>query len=564
VALVLVLHFRVLRHNAPKHELTERQLTANPAENSISSAAISRDGKYLAYTDFSNKLYLLAIDSGEIRQVPLPGAYSLADWFPDGNHLLLMSKNDDRGLWKVSTWDSSLRKLWDGNGFQSAVSPDGSHVALVNDSREIWLMGGDGEEPRKILAGGSLEYWAIAWSPAGQRLAYIHTQGTYEKHQASIETCDLAGGANTVVLSNPDLWSADGISGILWLPDGRIAYSLSSKGSEDANLWTMAADPGTGKQSGDPIRLAVWKNFQAWNPGASADGKRLIAARYHTESRIYLGDLGNKDFTPRRFSPDSWYDFASDWTRDSKAILFTSRRNGKWAIFEQQLDAHTPETLIAGPENYLRPKLSAQGTILYTARQSSNDDRRLMSTPEHGGARLALMTGGYTYACGSAPSSSCVVVELKDNQLLFSYLDPLKGKGKEIASIAGYKSPEPRWGLSPDGARIAIADPAGEKGEIQILDLADGKTTALPIQHWKWNAVDQISWAADGKNLFALAQSPSSIALLSIDANGNPRVLQEMPSGAGWVSGIVPSPDGRSLAFTRRIYVDDIMLLENF
>jgi len=174
------------------------------------------------------------------------------------------------------------------------------------------------------------------------------------------------------------------------------------------------------------------------------------------------------------------------------------------------------------------------------------------------------MMGRYTYACGSSPSSSCVVAELKDSQLIFFHLDPLKGRGEEIAGIAGYRAVEPRWDLSPDGTRIAIVEPLDGKGEIRILNVAVRKTTVLPVRDWKWHGLAVISWAADGKNLFALAQPGPSWAILSIDADGNPRVLYEIPEGAGWVSTIVPSPDGKRLAFTKRVYLHDVMLLENF
>jgi hypothetical protein len=100
-------------------------------------------------------------------------------------------------------------------------------------------------------------------------------------------------------------------------------------------------------------------------------------------------------------------------------------------------------------------------------------------------------------------------------------------------------------------------------GQIRILGLADQRITILPIRNWKWQFLSQISWAADGKSLYALAQSASSMATLVLDSNGKPRVLHEMPSGTGWVSSIVPSPDGRLLAFTRRMFVHDVMLLEN-
>ncbi len=576
VVVVLVVRFRAPRRPEPKHELVERQLTANPAENSISAKAISRDGKYLAYSDFLSKnLYLLAIDSGEIRQLPLPAQYQPVDWFPDGNHVLLLSAWIDGDLWKLSTWDSSLRKLGGGNVSAQAISPDGSHIAFVNNNRELWLMGADGEEPRKILASDFPELRAIAWSPGGQRLAYLRK----ENGRATIETCDLAGGARTVVLSDRDLSGPEGELGLAWLLDGRIIFPLYDS-NYDSSLWALIADPATGKPSGDKTRLAGWRNFEAWAPQASADGKRLIAYRQRTESGIYVGDLafGNKAFTAQRFTPDDWYNVIGDWTRDSKAILFESKRNGRWAIFKQNIDGKTPETLIAGSESYFDPRLSAEGTLLYTATASPNrwerEDPtiRLMSTPAQGGARSTLMTGRYTYACGSPPSTSCVVAELKDRQLIFSHLDPAKSKGEEIARVDRYQGLgsgglDSRWNLSPDGAKIAIVDCAAAEVEIRILSLADRKITMLPLRDRKWSCLAWISWTADGKSLFAVAAAAagsSSWAILSIDANGNSRVLYEVPLGAAWIAHLEPSPDGRSLAFTKRTYINDVMLLDNF
>jgi Tol biopolymer transport system component len=564
VAVVLVLSFRTRPHPEPKHELVERQLTANPPENPISGAALSRDGKYLAYGDFSKKLSLLSIDGGELRQVPLPAPYRVVDWFPDGNHLLLNGGD----LWKISTWDFGLRKLWGGHAWTAVLSPDGSQIAFVGEGRELWLMGADGEEPHKIFAVGAQEaLTGMAWSPTGHRLAYIrHHPSTSEKTEATLETCDLAGGARTVVLSDPDLINLDGEAGIAWLPDGRIIYTKNSTAAE-SDLWAIRAEPAGGQPTGDTTRLAGWKNFAALAPQASADGKRLIAARQRTETGIYISDLatGNKGFTPRRFTLDDWYDWGPTWTEDSKAILFTSKRTGRWAIYEQKLDSRSSETLIAGPDSYSYPKLSAQGNVLYTARPaSSTTDYRLMSTPEHGGARSTLMMGNYSYACGSLPSSSCVVAEIKDQQLIFSHLDPVRGRGVEIARIAGYQTGDPRWDLSPDGTRIALVDPSEGKGEVRILGVADRKVTVLPVKDWKWQFLSIISWAADGKTLFAQAQDSLSFALISIDTNGNPRVLQEVPAGSAWIADIVPSPDGRSLALTKRTYLDDVMLLENF
>ncbi len=561
IVVIVVLRFRTSRL-FEKHELVERQLTANPSDNAVAYTAISRDGKYLAYIDISNNLWLLAIDSGETRHLQLPSRYALTDWFPDGNHLLLVT--NEGSLWKMSTWDFSLRKIWDGRTVGASLSPDGSQIAFVNDTRhEIWLIGADGEEPHRVLTVDAQNLSSIAWAPTGQRIAYIRSGGAFAKREVAIETCDLAGGTRTVAISNPDLWGVDGIPPIAWLPDGRIIHSIFVK-EDESELWAIPVDPSTGNSKGGARRVAGWKNFEAWNPQASANGRRLIASRIHAESAVYIGTLTSKSkaFAPHRFTLDGWYNWGTNWTSDSKAILFTSKRNGRWAILKQDVDSRMPETLIAGLENYREPVLSAGGSLLYTQESvASPRAYRLMSTPEHGGARSTLLMGKYSYECGFSKSSHCVLAELKDKELTFFRLDPESGKGDEIATI-GYPYPFPRWSLSPDATRIAIPDFVG-KGEIQILNMSDRRLTALPIRNWVWDSLQNVSWAADGRSLFAHAQSGSSVALLALDANGNSNVLYEIPR-TGWISYIDPSPDGRSLAFTKRMYVSDVILLENF
>lgn len=60
-----------VRWFAPKPELVQRQLTSNPLDNGVYRAAISPDGRYVAYTDLGG-LYLRLIETGETRPIALP------------------------------------------------------------------------------------------------------------------------------------------------------------------------------------------------------------------------------------------------------------------------------------------------------------------------------------------------------------------------------------------------------------------------------------------------------------------------------------------------------------
>ncbi|MEK7409531.1 MAG: hypothetical protein AAB225_31075, partial [Acidobacteriota bacterium] len=59
--------FSQVRERTP--ELTPRQVTGNPTEDPVVRAAISPDGKYLAYTDRAG-IQVRQIDTGETRTIP--------------------------------------------------------------------------------------------------------------------------------------------------------------------------------------------------------------------------------------------------------------------------------------------------------------------------------------------------------------------------------------------------------------------------------------------------------------------------------------------------------------
>jgi hypothetical protein len=52
-------------------ELKQRQITANPLEDPVWSAAISPDSQYVAYADLSG-VHIRLITTGETRRLPMP------------------------------------------------------------------------------------------------------------------------------------------------------------------------------------------------------------------------------------------------------------------------------------------------------------------------------------------------------------------------------------------------------------------------------------------------------------------------------------------------------------
>src|SRR5262249_481287 len=118
-ALLLVLGIglglRLVRwHTIPG--LNERQLTHNSSENSLVAAAISPDGKYLAFAD-SKDLQLMQIDSGESHNIALPDEMRTSiqgvGWFSDGQQLLIETWREADGptIWAESIFGGPPRRL---------------------------------------------------------------------------------------------------------------------------------------------------------------------------------------------------------------------------------------------------------------------------------------------------------------------------------------------------------------------------------------------------------------------------------------------------------------------
>jgi len=76
--LAIIAGFALWRLYGPAHPaqrtLVQRSITANPPENPVYAAAISPDGKYLAYADFTG-VFVRLLETGETHSLPLPQSF---------------------------------------------------------------------------------------------------------------------------------------------------------------------------------------------------------------------------------------------------------------------------------------------------------------------------------------------------------------------------------------------------------------------------------------------------------------------------------------------------------
>ena len=570
----------------PPLELKLRQITTNSFENPVSNGAISPDGKYLAYTD-ANGMHIKLIATGETRLIPQPESLNgrnvewriVPQWFPDGTRFLADAhppgqspafwSSAGSSIWIVSMLGGPPRKLRD-DAMAYSISPDGSSIAFGANKgrlgdREIWLMGPNGEQARKLYdTDENAAIGGLRWFPNGQRVWY----SSIDKTGTSFLTRDLRGGP---VSSIPPRSELDKSWEHTLLPDGRMLYQVPEPGTtgQTCNYWALPLDERTGSSTNHPKRLTNWGGFCPISTSVTADSQKLAFLTGIGHSTIYIADSGSnyaRVANQRRFGSSESYDTPLDWTADSKEVVFSSNRDGHIGIFRQPPDDNTAERLVSGPYDWTEAQISPDGlSLLYAAGTQEEfwDPMKIMRVSVSGGSSELILTARplSEFHCAKSPASICVLSERSQDrkQFIFTVFDPLKGRGAEILRVDIHNEAKQfHWDLSPNGSRICYT--RNPQQPVEIFSLLDHTTQTVHVKDW--NNLESLDWTADGSGFFIASGVHGGMVLLRVDLGGNAIVLHRSLGAAAAFAR--PSPDGRYLAIHNMSIEGNIWTLENF
>ena len=174
---------------------------------------------------------------------------------------------------------------------------------------EIWVMGGDGTEPRQVTHNTTWDL-SPAWSPDGKTIAFYATQfdalGQQPIAPAHVHLVDADGSDERLLTNMPARFPS-------WSPNGKIAFD--SGGPSSSDIFVINPD-GSGLQqlTSDPAARNI-------RPDWSPDGHRIaFTSRRDGNDEIYLMNADGTEATRLTFEPAP--DNAPAWSPNGQRIVF--------------------------------------------------------------------------------------------------------------------------------------------------------------------------------------------------------------------------------------------------
>lgn len=246
-----------------------------------SQPAWSPDGSEIAFTrdtDHTIQIWVMKSDGSSARELTHQGAVNVdPHWSADGKSILCTSSAGGKGfgVWMASAENGTMQPVLqdEHQNITPSWSPDGKEIAFVSnrkwDAKDIvgtggiWKLRLGEKDPSLLLPEETLWRARPAWSPDGQKIAYI----SFRSGNNQLWLLNAVAG-NPLQLT----FSLSEVFEPAWSPDGqKIAYI--SDGGGTLTLWTI---PTVG---GVPSPVAV-------------EGLKYSHPMGHLEVTVHDGDTG--------------------------------------------------------------------------------------------------------------------------------------------------------------------------------------------------------------------------------------------------------------------------------
>jgi Tol biopolymer transport system component len=345
---------------------TERRLGARRPD-------VSPSGLQLAYAGATEggdgDIFVQSIAGGRPVSITSdrPGDDDEPAWSPDGSLIAFRSSRDGGGLFVVEPLGGSPRRITT-FGHDPAWHPDGRRVvfataatqspyARLGGRSELWAVDLGTGALRRLYEGDAMQ---PAVSPNGLRVAFWARRRGLARRDVFTIPMDPGAAAAPVAVTDDEAvdWSP------FWSADGRhLRYASDRDGT--MNLWQVDVDEASGRPGGAPEPLPV--PAASAGPFRASRDRRTIVYEAGTTGfdleRVPLGAGGLPSGPPGVLVSDAEGMSEPHVSPDGRLVAFSSflATEDLWVV---GTDGHGLRRVTAGPFRDRAPSFSADGTRL--------------------------------------------------------------------------------------------------------------------------------------------------------------------------------------------------------
>ncbi len=557
VAVIAIATFAASRGRArgPAAVVEQRQLTFT---GDVYNAAISPDGKWLAYTASDSALMVQEVAGGRAVPVLRGNSFRQPVWSPDGASLLVGAALEGDlardAVWEIPRLGGEPKRLGS-NGYSYDYSPDGRSIAwVVFDTLGITDRK-TGSELRRLAVPGATALLVVRWSPDGRWLAL---GGYTAKSGAGFYLLDST--ESTLHQVSSELGS------VAWNEAGTALYILNN-----ARIVRQQIDrrSGTPRDDGETVLSGL---SDAGSFSLSRDGRTLAVTRGPSSSRNLAvtvppsGNLAGVEALP--LSSGTGAVGAPAVSPDGRWVSWTDRTGPSRSVVLAPFAGGTPR-VIARYESTLVSALRwapDSRRFGYFVGDSSPYSLYTATTDGVAPARVASLPAGIVSTGGVTLTWAAQGLVVPDSGLRgYQLIDPSSGSVRALAPFDSLKKLYSSV-ISPDGKTLIAARwrPFGFANDLWQLRLGVGAWT--PVPYAVPGDPTPLRWDKSGIYV-AIQFFNRPLAPFEIWRAASPGApFAPVLTGLKWCTGSGPSlsDDGRHLTCRETTTTSDVWLATGF
>jgi Tol biopolymer transport system component/DNA-binding winged helix-turn-helix (wHTH) protein len=424
-----------------------------------------------------------------------------------------------------------------GSESQASFSPDGSQFAFVwngADERnfDIYAQAIGAERPLRLTTDPAPDF-SPAWSPSGERIAFIRTE---EGGAARVLVIPATGGPEHQI-TRIRLRSMHYLpTELAWLPDGQGLIAPGEQGSGETALFLWSLNTGQKRQLTFPPAGSPGDRF----PSVSPDGRLLLFSRgLLSNARLYQASLGSSqqatavDAGGLEPKMGTW----SGHDRDIVAVAGAQHWSGLWLIPGKT--GRAPGQLVRYPAG--APASSRSGRrLVYTLFNWDANIWQLSITGERVSAGALIASTYVDHFPDISPDGGRVAFVSSRSGTQQIYVCDRSGGALSKLTSAG-AAIAPRW--SPSGDRLAYhALTDHRQNDIYLINSEAGG-----LEQLTHDAADDItpSWSVNGDWIYFASNRTGPYCIWKMRPNGAD--AQRLTRGKR----PIPSADGRYVYYAK-------------